>query len=207
MAIQVLLVQHGEKVASAGDPGLTAVGRRQAAAVASWLAEHHPDIEFIWASPLRRARETAASIGAALQLEVRTDARLRERMNWDDTAIDLDGFLSEWKRASADRTYQPTNGDSASEAARRFTAALADIEELTGEGTIVVVAHGGVTVDTLRSLVGDEAVNAADPDLIDNGVPSCAITELRVDAGGVAVDAYPSTIHLPVDETTRHRPA
>ena len=70
MGIEVLLIQHGEKVRSPGDPGLTATGRRQAAAVAAWLSTNSSDIESIWASPLRRARETAAPIAAALALDV-----------------------------------------------------------------------------------------------------------------------------------------
>jgi len=37
-----------------------------------------------------------------MALDAQTDARLRERMNWDDeAAISLEGFLVEWQRASA----------------------------------------------------------------------------------------------------------
>ena len=206
MGIEVLLVQHGEKVRSPGDPGLTATGRQQAAAVAAWLSTNHSDIESIWASPLRRARETAGPIAAALELDVQTDARLRERMNWDDEAtISLDRFLVEWQRASADSSYHPTIGDSGSDAAGRFLAALADIEEHEREGVVVVVAHGGVTVDSLRALVGDEAVRSAGASLIDRGIGCCAITKLRVDDGVATVIGYPSTTHL--DDAAEHRPA
>ena len=96
MGVEVLIVQHGDKVRSAGDPGLTSVGHQQAAKVASWLSENHRGVRSIWASPLRRTRETAAPIAAAFQLGVQTDDRLRERMNWDDDAsIDFDEFLAE----------------------------------------------------------------------------------------------------------------
>ncbi|MGK2947362.1 MAG: histidine phosphatase family protein, partial [Acidimicrobiales bacterium] len=190
---------------AAGDPGLTKLGHQQAATVAAWLSEGRGDIASIWSSPLRRARETAAPIAAALELDAQTDPRLRERMNWDDDAIGLDAFLAEWQRASADPSYQPTVGDSAIDAADRFIAALAEIEQRTRAGAVVVVAHGGVTVDSLRALVGDEAVTTADPDLIAHGVPCCAITTLRVDDGVVTVTGYPSSDHLPV--TTDHRPA
>jgi hypothetical protein len=40
----------------------------------------------------------------------------------------------------------------------------------------VVCTHGGVTVDLLRTLAGDEALPAP---LLDEGVPSCAITTLE----------------------------
>ena len=202
----MLIVQHGEKVRSAGDPGLTALGRQQAATVANWLLANYPDIESIWASPLRRARETARPAAAAFKLEVRIDARLRERMNWgDDTSIGRDEFLAEWQRASDDPSYQPIVGDSAGQAATRFIAALADIGGHAAQGVALVFAHGGVTVDALRSVVGDEAVKAADPRLIVDGVASCAITKVLSDGGRVTVGHYPSTSHL--DDTTGHQPA
>ncbi len=205
MGIEVLIVQHGDKVRSAGDPGLTSVGHQQVAKVASWLSENHPGVRSIWASPLRRTRETAAPIAAAFQLGVQTDDRLRERMNWDDdTAVSLEQFLAEWQRASDDPSYRPATGDSSSAAAERFIAALVDIEERVQDGVVIVVAHGGVTVDALRGLVGDNEVRATNPNLIENGVPCGAITELRVDDRVVSVVGYPSTEHL--DETSSHRP-
>ena len=129
MGIEVLVVQHGEKVRSAGDPGLTDEGHRQAAVVATCLAENRPEAEAIVASPLRRAQETAVPIAAALGLELMTDTRLCERMNWDDGAsIGLDEFMTEWQRATDDRSYQPAIGDSSLDAADRFIAALMDLQ-------------------------------------------------------------------------------
>jgi hypothetical protein len=42
----------------------------------------------------------------------------------------------------------------------------------------VVVAHGGVTVDALRAILGDETLLGKRPELISDGVPSGAITQL-----------------------------
>lgn len=195
------MVQHGEKVRSVGDPGLSEVGRRQAAAVAIWLAANRPDVNAIVASPLRRAQETAAPIAAALGLELTTEPRFRERMNWDDSSVNLDEFLTEWQRATADRSYQPARGDSSINAAERFIDALVDLEH-NHAGVVVVVAHGGVTVDALRSIAGDASVSSANSDVVSDGVPSCAITRLRVTSGAVTVIDYPSTDHL--DRTTPH---
>lgn len=108
MAIEVLVVQHADKVRAPGDPGLSDIGQRQAATVATWLSTNRPEIGSIWTSPLRRAQETAAPIAEAFGLAVQTDARLRERMNWEDEEVlDLDAFLAEWRRASENRSYQP----------------------------------------------------------------------------------------------------
>jgi broad specificity phosphatase PhoE len=205
MGVEILVVQHGEKVRSAGDPGLSDEGHRQAAVVAMWLAENRPEVGAIVASPLRRAQETADPIAAAFGLELTTDARLAERMNWDDGANNgLDEFMSEWQRATDDRSYQPAAGDSSLDAADRFIAALVDLER--GEaGVVVVVAHGGVTVDALRTIAGDDAVGEANADLISDGVPCCAITRLLISTGAISVIDFPSTEHL--GQLTRHRPA
>lgn len=204
MGVEVIVVQHAEKIRTSGDPGLTDEGHRQAACVAMWLAEHHPDVSAVIASPLRRATETGRAIAEAFGVGLTTDDRFRERMNWDDDAgLSLDEFMAEWRRATHDRSYQPAVGNSSIDAAERFIAAIAELERC-GARVVVVVAHGGVTVDTLRTLAGDDSVAAANPDLIADGVPCCAITRLRLCNGTIEVVAFPSTAHLP--HTSRHRP-
>jgi broad specificity phosphatase PhoE len=97
-------------------------------------------------------------------------------MNWAGPATEpLQDFLAEWSRASADRSYVPRYGDSSSIAAERFLAALGEMR--SAGAAIVVVAHGGVTVDALRTIVGDEALLSQRLELID-GVPGGAITQL-----------------------------
>ncbi|MGP3967321.1 histidine phosphatase family protein [Streptomyces sp. 6N223] len=173
------IVQHGEKEKTAGDPGLTALGRRQAALTGRWLASlglRGP----LLSSPLRRARETAEAIAAETGLAVREDARLRERMNWDGS-LPFAHFLADWERTVRDRDFAPRIGDSSRRAAERFLACLT--EPRPGGGPFAVVTHGGVTVDALRTLLGDEY--AVDPELVRRGVPSCALTMLEPAGRGV----------------------
>lgn len=206
MATQILLVQHGEKVRAPGDPGLTAAGQLQAERVASWLVASGIEVTAVWTSPMRRARETAVPIAAAYGIAVRTDDRLRERMNWDDgSTLSLAQFLDEWERASRDPHYEPTVGDSSRFAASRFLGALTDVARMAPDATIVVVGHGGVTVDALRSIVGDAAMEATDLQLIENGISCGAVTTLRVEGDQVVVIAFPSTDHL--EDATPHSPA
>ena len=119
MGVEVLVVQHGEKVRAAGHPGLTETGVRQAAAVAARLRRNRTEVSSVWASPLEREQQTAERIAAAFDLAVQTDGRLRERMNWDDEAeTSLETFLAEWQsRRSEDRTYEPTKESSSGAAA------------------------------------------------------------------------------------------
>jgi len=208
MALRVLVVQHGEKERLPGDPGLTAIGREQAEATARGLRRTGRPVA-VWSSPMRRAVQTAAPIARALALDVVTDARLRERTNWEgpDTQA-LDEFLDEWRRASDDRSFVPRGGDSSVAAAARFLAALDDLVAAHPRGATVVVSHGGVTTDTLRTLLGDEQVVRLAPSLIAEGVPCCAVTTLRRRGDGWAVAGVAATDHLARGSTDRsgHRP-
>jgi hypothetical protein len=64
-----------------------------------------------------------------------------------------------------------------------------------GDGPVVVVAHGGVTVDLLRTIVSDVVLRDRYPSLIEDGVPSCGLTRLRV-GGDWTVESVGSTEHL-----------
>lgn len=193
---RVLIVQHAEKQRLPGDPGLTASGVTQATVTAECLAEHE-DLVAVWASPLRRAVETAAPIARMTGCRLITDIRLRERMNWDDPHVEsLEEFLVEWRKASDDRDYVPRSGDSSRAAAVRFLDAIGDLVGTYENGTGAVAAHGGVTVDALRSLLGDDQLLTDMPDIINEGVPSCAITTLGFDGSLWRVEKLPSVAHL-----------
>ena len=73
---------------------------------------------------------------------------------------------------------------------------MRSIAEQVGEGVAVVVSHGGVSVDALRSLAGDATVDAADPTLVAEGVPNGAVTTFTVERGQVDVVSFPDTQHL-----------
>jgi broad specificity phosphatase PhoE len=159
------LVQHASAELIAGDPGLTGAGRAQAAE----LARGFRGLGSVYSSPLRRARETAAPIAAAARLTVVVDDRLTERLNWTGGQQ----FFREWDRTVADRDYVPPGGWSSRQAGDRLLAFLSD--HAGTPNPIVAVTHGGVTVDLLRTLLGDDAVP---PSLLD-GVPSGSITTLE----------------------------
>jgi broad specificity phosphatase PhoE len=166
----IYLVQHGDKERSPGDPGLSELGKRQAAITARWL--RGTGLKALYSSPLRRARETAEPVGAATGLAVRVDSRLRERLNWDGTQA-FGAFLAEWDRSVKDRDLVLGNGESSRSAGERLRLFLAG---LSGGGSrVAVVSHGGVTTDLLRNLLGDDGLPAR---LMTDGIPPCAITTL-----------------------------
>lgn len=80
--MDLLLIRHGLPVrlerddGRPADPPLSDEGALQAERVAAWLV--HERIDHIVASPLRRARETAAPLARALGLEVEVEPRVAE---------------------------------------------------------------------------------------------------------------------------------
>jgi broad specificity phosphatase PhoE len=120
----VYLVQHGEKERLPGDPGLTQAGRQQAARAGQWLRGQ--GIRTLYASPLRRAQETAECIASVTGLAVHADARLRERLNWDGRQP-YDAFLARWARTRDDRDFAAVGGESSRQAGARLMAILADL--------------------------------------------------------------------------------
>lgn len=172
--MQVTVLQHAEKERTAGDPGLTARGHDQALSTAERLSGE--SIDAIWCSPLRRTRLTAAPLSAAAALPAVMDARLMERMNWDGLEP-LNTFLEDWDLATRDRSYQPRSGESSARTAGRMLQVLWAAATAFPAGHVVLVTHGGVTVDGLRTVLGDDTLSAVFP-AWSTGVPACALTRI-----------------------------
>jgi broad specificity phosphatase PhoE len=140
----------------------------------------------VYCSPLRRSRQTAQSIADALDVRPIVDPRATERMNWDGSVSFAD-FSAEWARTVEDRSYKPAAGDSSRAAAERLLALVREVDAINSP--VAIVTHGGVTVDVLRTLLGD---NMIDEGLFVAGLPSCAITTLH----GTTVISVAAVDHL-----------
>ena len=178
------LVQHGEKEPLPGDPGLTSAGRQQASLTGRWL--HGREVDALYSSPMRRARETADCIASATGLAVRPDARLAERLNWDGSQP-FEAFLALWARTASDRDLVPPGGGSSRQAGGRLQAFLAGLT--AAPVPVAVVTHGGITTELLRNLVDDDCLP---PHLLAAGIPPCAVTTID----NLTVAMIASTAHL-----------
>jgi phosphohistidine phosphatase len=89
--MRLYLVRHAHS--DPGDPDslrpLSPRGQRQARELAEHLASSRPAAVF--ASPLLRARETAAAIAKAAGVELRVDERLAPGASADDVLASVDG--------------------------------------------------------------------------------------------------------------------
>jgi probable phosphomutase (TIGR03848 family) len=149
-ATVVLLVRHGQTPTTgkllpgrAAGLHLADSGREQAARAAQRIAEL-PKVDAIYASPLERARETAAPIGAARGLKVQIDKGLLECDFGDWTGAELKALmkLPEWGTVQrAPSTFRFPNGESFTEMQTRMVSAIDRLRARHPGGTIVCVSH------------------------------------------------------------------
>ncbi|MET8327649.1 bifunctional RNase H/acid phosphatase [Streptomyces sp. NPDC005181] len=149
-----VLLRHGETAltpekrfsgSGGSDPELSAAGRHQAERVAESLAARGT-IQDIISSPLRRCRETAATVGARLGLPVQIEDGLRETDfgAWEGLTFaevrerygpDLDAWLA------STRTPPTGGGESFAEVARRVSATRDRLTTRHAGRTVLLVTH------------------------------------------------------------------
>jgi len=117
--MDIFLVRHGEAASTwteSEDPGLSLLGRRQAADAAGRLIERLDNTFRLVSSPLRRAQETAAPLAAALKLDVSINpvfqeipapVPMAERQRWLQSVMrqrwsEQEGTVSHWRAALLD---------------------------------------------------------------------------------------------------------
>ena len=157
--MELLLVRHAlpirrELVDGPADPELSADGRAQAEHLGSYLSSEHLDA--IYASPLRRAYETAESVAKHHDLDVQLSDGVAEfdRLSPDYVPTE------ELKAANDPRYHAIINGEwgTDDESADEFRSrVISTIEELIDTHTgqrIVVVCHGGVINGYLSHVLG-----------------------------------------------------
>jgi probable phosphoglycerate mutase len=97
--MELLLIRHAlpERIetrdGTPADPPLSAHGRAQAERMARWLAAEK--IGAIYASPMRRARETAEPLGSGLSLDVAIDPAFVEMDHLSDVYVPLEQLKAE----------------------------------------------------------------------------------------------------------------
>lgn len=191
--MRLLLVRHGEtegnrdRVLQGADDPLTERGRRQARELAAHLSGRE-DVSALYASPYRRAFDTARAIGEALGVEPEPRPALAE-LDVGDAA----GYRFEaWAEAFPDEVerfrtegmdYSWPGGESGRDLSARTEEEIERILRAHGReaGAVVVVSHGGALAWIIAHLLGE-------PDgewphgyaRLDN----CSITEAEIPPNG-----------------------
>ena len=208
------LVRHGQSEANArglmcgrADPPLTETGRRQARALAAGL----PRPTRLVTSPLVRARETAALLGAEVPVEV--DTRWTE-MDYGEldgqpmTALDGDA----WQAWRSDPEHVPAGGESLVAVRDRVAAACVDLAAEAAEGEVVVVSHVSpikAAISWALGVVDQRDVNAVQTEALEavaDGTPNAlgAVVEHEPDRAGPLVEGVLAlAVRLSVDVRAR----
>lgn len=152
MSTRLLLVRHGEIDANLNqrwhgstDSDLTALGSQQARLVAEHLARVRPNVAAVYASPLRRAHQTAQLIATALHVPLHERPGLVEYgigVLENETFANLMGRHRFFEQVDADLDWAPPGGESIAAVATRVVAAWRAIASAHPGGEAVVVSHG-----------------------------------------------------------------
>ncbi|MEO5898632.1 MAG: MSMEG_4193 family putative phosphomutase [Ilumatobacteraceae bacterium] len=193
----VLLVRHGQtpttgKILPGRAAGLhlADTGVEQAERVGHRIAEMKT-IDAIYASPLERARETAAPIGKARGMKVQIDRGLLECDFGEWTGRELKDLmkLREWGTVQrAPSTFRFPGGESFIEMQTRMVSALDRLRAKHPGGTIVCVSHADPIKAVAAHAMGTHI------DLFQRIVIStCSVTAIAYTVGGPIVLTVNST--------------
>lgn len=137
----LIIARHGRTLANASgellgrrDPRLDEVGRRQAAAIGRALS----GAERVVSSPLARCRETAAAIGAPVEIDERFIELDYGELEGTPVAEVPAATWSAWR---ADTGWRPAGGESLDDLTARVWPALDELLADAAERDIVVVSH------------------------------------------------------------------
>jgi probable phosphoglycerate mutase len=165
-APRIYLARHGVTQANLDrvhmgllDVPLLAEGRAEARRVAELV--HGLGVEEVWASPLRRARETAQIVAARCGVPLFVDAELREfeAGPWEgltDAQIEarFPGDIDEWQRDPA--AFRRPGRETLAALERRIVAA---VERIRARGTTVLIVTHSEPIRLLRVHYADDELN------------------------------------------------
>lgn len=184
------LLRHGEPEDAARgrcygrlDVGLSGRGRQQAERAAVHLAGE--SLDAIYASPRKRAAESAGIIAASHACGVRTLADLREidfgdfeGLTYDEIALRHPGLYRQWMETPTEVRFP--NGESFALMRERVSRAVSLLLDRHAGRNLAVVTHGGV----VRSVLAD-VLEIPPPNVFRIGQAYAALNLIRY------VDGYP----------------
>ncbi|MBF6613094.1 MAG: histidine phosphatase family protein [Chloroflexi bacterium] len=166
----VYLVRHGEtewnrshRFQGQLDVPLSEVGRKQAEAVADWLARQSVNFTAIYTSDLKRASQTAQAIGDRLGITPQPARALREIHvgEWQGLSVDeveagYPGQINEW----ADRvdSFTLPGGESIPQVQERVFAFYRKVTQQHDGQAIIVVSHGAALAALIAAIHNWELV-------------------------------------------------
>jgi len=161
--LHLILVRHGEtewnvqrRYQGQSDVSLSESGKWQAELVAVRLAEQK--IDAVYASDLKRARETADTIAGYIYLDVSPEPRLRELkfgilegLTFDEAQAQYPEMIAAWLE---DFNQPPQGGETIEHFNARIVSLLDELKQKHDEQVVLLVGHGGSLSEILRVILG-----------------------------------------------------
>jgi len=206
MTTTVYLIRHGATALNREnpyrlqgrslDPSLDAIGIEQSRSASDVLS--HRDLTAIYASPLRRAQETAQWIAGPHQLTPRVEPKLVEAslgrwegLTWDQARA-ADPDLYEAFHARPGATAYP-DGESFLDAQARMLPAVAAIAQAHPGERIAVVSHNVTNRAYLAGLMGIPIDRAREI-----RQANCGINTIHYEGARAVVETVNARFHLDV---------
>jgi broad specificity phosphatase PhoE len=184
----IYMIRHGENPANIThefsykrvDYSLTSKGILQAQQTGEYFKDKQ--IDEIYASPLKRTRETASYIAQALDLPVTIMEQFREinvgslegQPPTDENWELHNRIIREW--ASGEKDLSFPNGENYYQLLERLRDGLKAVTEHKVGKRIVIVAHGGIITHPLRDICPNQDLSAA----AKRGNYNCSITQIEL---------------------------
>jgi len=137
---------HDQDQASASQAPLSPYGRKQAQALARYMRRHQVDT--VYSSVYRRARETAGAIREAVRGPLFEDSRFNEQVLARER-LDQATAKEIKRRMLEDPDHVPPGGTSLRDSVDDFLRALDDVERAS-HGHACIVSHGFLMEAALR---------------------------------------------------------
>ncbi|MCD6076663.1 MAG: hypothetical protein K0R89_601 [Ramlibacter sp.] len=201
----ILAIRHGETAWNSDgryqgqtDVALNATGREQAAWVAQALAREA--IDAVYSSDLARAMQTAQALAAQVGVPLRIDADLREQHFGVFQGLLAHEIEERWPEDHSrwlrrEPGFGPPGGETRRDFSERCVGAVERLAREHAGQTLAIVCHGGV-LDALYRAARGLPLDTPRTWSLENA----AISRLRFDAGGLHIDAWGATSHLPRDK-------
>ena len=201
MTVKLWLVRHGRtawnaegRIQGQVDLPLDEFGRQQAQHVADRLKS--VAVAVLYSSPLQRARQTAEMIGAALNLSITFDDRLKEYdfgvlsgLTWTDVVAQHPELAQRWADDVWSMPIEGSEGRAAFHS--RIAAAMKAIVAAHDQQQVVVVSHGGAFAAYLTALLNLD-VKRRHPFHFSNA----SLSVIEIDKRLIGIDVLNDTCHL-----------
>jgi broad specificity phosphatase PhoE len=182
----IVLVRHGEtdwnrehRFQGHADTPLNEAGRIQAAELASSLGDE--GLSTVYTSPLRRASETAAVVGARLGLDIRPLEALREIDVGAWEGLTIDEVRERYpESASADWRAGWPGGETYDELSARVLPALVGLADTHPDERVLAVTHAGPVRAALAAAMG---LSYDDARPIIGSLENCVVFRLAIRDG------------------------